>query len=171
MQRIQRLKNKKGFSLVELIIVIAIMAVLVGILAPQFTRYIERSRISADVQVVNSMASVMRTLVVDPFIIDAAAFIPITAFTVTWNTATGVITGAATAPAAGPTLADASALIQAEIVAGIGANVTPRSRETTAVGAVTLTSTFANGRWAITVTAPANLETNNFTRSLANIAG
>lgn len=40
--------NNKGFSLVELIIVIAIMAVLIGVLAPQYLRYVERSRNSTD---------------------------------------------------------------------------------------------------------------------------
>ena len=40
--------NNKGFSLVELIIVIAIMAVLVGVLAPQFTKYVGQSKTSAD---------------------------------------------------------------------------------------------------------------------------
>ena len=40
--------NNKGFSLVELIIVIAIMAVLIGVLAPQFLRYVERSRLQRD---------------------------------------------------------------------------------------------------------------------------
>lgn len=44
------MKNNKGFSLVELIIVIAIMAVLVGVIAPQLIKYIEKSRTSADVQ-------------------------------------------------------------------------------------------------------------------------
>lgn len=40
--------NNQGFSLVELIIVIAIMAVLVGVLAPQFIKYVESSREQKD---------------------------------------------------------------------------------------------------------------------------
>lgn len=41
-------KNQKGFSLVELIIVIAIMVILSAVIAPQFFRYIERSKIAVD---------------------------------------------------------------------------------------------------------------------------
>ena len=41
-------KNNKGFSLVELIVVIAIMAVLVGVLAPTLLRYVEKSRVQKD---------------------------------------------------------------------------------------------------------------------------
>ena len=41
-------KNNKGFSLIELIIVIAIMAVLVAIIAPNLTKYLGSSKTKTD---------------------------------------------------------------------------------------------------------------------------
>ena len=41
-------KNNKGFSLVELIVVIAIMAVLMVVLAPAMLRYVEKARVQKD---------------------------------------------------------------------------------------------------------------------------
>jgi type IV pilus assembly protein PilA len=43
--------NNKGFSLVELIIVIAIMAILVGVVGTQVIPYLEKSRQSKDMQI------------------------------------------------------------------------------------------------------------------------
>ncbi len=53
--------NNKGFSLVEIIIVIAIMAVLAGALAPQLIKYIDKSRKSADVQTAQTIALAVNT--------------------------------------------------------------------------------------------------------------
>ena len=54
-------RNNKGFSLVELIVVIAIMIVLVAVLAPVFTKYVEQSRRATDVQNANSIAEAVLT--------------------------------------------------------------------------------------------------------------
>ena len=54
-------KNNKGFSLVELIVVIAIMAVLVGVLAPQLIKYVEKSREATDIQNCDSIATALKT--------------------------------------------------------------------------------------------------------------
>ena len=76
------MKNNKGFSLVELIIVIAIMAILVGVMAPQLIKYIEKSNVSADTQLADSVHSAVLTAAMDPEVIaDTSASATITALT------------------------------------------------------------------------------------------
>ena len=58
--------NNKGFSLVELIIVIAIMVILVAVLAPQYLKYVEKSRVSTDVQTTVGLINSLQVLASDP---------------------------------------------------------------------------------------------------------
>lgn len=52
-----RENENKGFSLVELIIVMAIMAILVGVVASQVIPYMEKSRQAKDQQQISSIAT------------------------------------------------------------------------------------------------------------------
>lgn len=57
--------NNKGFSLVELIIVIAIMVILVVAVAPQYLKHVNNSKISTDVQTAAEMATAINVAVAD----------------------------------------------------------------------------------------------------------
>ena len=74
-------KDNKGFTLVELVIVVAILAILVGILAPQYTKYVEKSRKSADVSNLENCVTAFKTASAD-----GNAQIPAGKYQITINT-------------------------------------------------------------------------------------
>ena len=58
--------NNKGFSLVELIIVVAIMAVLIGVLAPTYLKYVENSKRTSDCSSIGSILDACEVIAIDP---------------------------------------------------------------------------------------------------------
>ena len=58
-------RKNQGFSLVELIIVIAIMTVLIGFMAPQYLRFVKHSKISTDIYNVERIARKIDTAIAD----------------------------------------------------------------------------------------------------------
>ena len=58
-------KDNKGFSLVELIVVVAIMAVLMGILVPTLVRNVEKSKRQKDLSGIEEVRSTMQVALAD----------------------------------------------------------------------------------------------------------
>ena len=86
----QKSLTNKGFSLVELIIVVAIMAILIGVLAPQYLRYVEKSRHQKDNTSIGEIADIMKMTSADENLIAAMG----TSVTLTFDDATGEFKGA-----------------------------------------------------------------------------
>lgn len=81
--------NNKGFSLVELIIVIAIMAVLVGILAPQYLKYVNNSKVSTDISNAEQIATTINVAVSDSDTANLGMAAPAAGASATWSLSKG----------------------------------------------------------------------------------
>lgn len=64
----------KGFSLVELIVVIAIMAILVGVAVPVYTQYITSANASVDKQTAGEVEHAIEVVLIDPSVTAKPAY-------------------------------------------------------------------------------------------------
>ena len=69
-----RKNENKGFSLVELIVVIAIMAVMTAVLAPSLLQYVERSRAQKDDSAMGEVANAIQIAMADQNIYDEVLY-------------------------------------------------------------------------------------------------
>jgi len=67
--------EKEGFSLVELIIVIAIMAILIGVIALAVIPYLARSRESKDLQALGAISSALSSAVANTQVTGSGDFV------------------------------------------------------------------------------------------------
>jgi type IV pilus assembly protein PilA len=104
-------KNNKGFSLVELIIVIAIMAILAGALAPALIKYIAKSRRSTDVSNAQSIATAVTNALASETAYDAAS-------------------GGQCYVIKGSSVTGGSAVFANEVASQLGGNYTPKYEKT-----------------------------------------
>lgn len=133
--------NNKGFSLVELIIVIAIMAILAGAIAPALIRYIDKSRKSNDVTSAKTIKTAVETALGNEDIyayltnVKSGAFTTIKINPGVATTTTGgsnaIEISGCTVPTTGLSVTDVDAVAKAEIGTNIGEK-TPKLKYTKA---------------------------------------
>lgn len=89
--------NKKGFTLAELLIVVAIIGVLVAISIPIFTSQLEKAREATDEANIRSIYAQLTADVLTENEVSGTTNCPVAAsYEVTKNDTTGVVTGTAT---------------------------------------------------------------------------
>lgn len=108
-------KDNRGFSLVELIIVVAIMAVLMVVLTPAMLRYVEKARVQKDESAVGDVLEAAELALADDKIYTEAGGEDITV-TVADNAGISVTCGAGAAANAAPDL-------QRDIRAAVGEKI------------------------------------------------
>lgn len=118
----QKSLTNKGFSLVELIIVVAIMAILIGVLAPQYLRYVEKSRLQKDNTSMGEIANVLKMTSSDETLINAMSG----GVTITFGTNGVGITVAAPS--------DSTGAVQTELIKTLGSLGDLRLTSTTYTG-------------------------------------
>jgi len=130
------MKNNKGFSLVELIIVIAIMAVLIGVLAPQYLKYVEKSRVSSDETAIADVRNAMQNSLADEDVYSNVN----SGDSVVINCGTGAVTSS-------------NAKLQSAIQAVVGTSIKLGSKtykKTNSTIRFTATYTASNMKWEVT---------------------
>ena len=136
-------KNNKGFSLIELIIVIAIMAILVAIIAPNLTKYLGKSKKSTDKKNADEIASQIQTSISDYESQEDAGIVG--NITVSWSGATASVTSgtAPAAPSGGQSFIDI-----------VNQNITSstKSKENASATTTAVIARDSNGKYQITVT-------------------
>ena len=67
LEKIRKLKDRKGFTLVELIVVLVILAILAAMLVPALTGYIDRARKEAIVSETRMVVMATQTVVAEKY--------------------------------------------------------------------------------------------------------
>jgi|GEM_PF-1863200 len=108
---IQKLKKSNaGFTLVELIVVIAILGVLAAVLVPQYIQYVEKARVATDKNTVATIEQAINVLCADGTIKAAEVL--------TWTKSTGALTSTSTT---GASIAALQAVLNSGTVTNAGA--------------------------------------------------